>query len=259
MSVTAPQKDSDVNAVVWDLRVNLAAAHRLAVVHGFTEAIFNHFTAVTPSRPDRFFTLPFGKHWAEATASELIECGFDGKVYAGNGYLERSAYCIHVPVHAARPDAGAVLHTHMPYASALTRLADSRLLPIGQTEVSFCADIAYDYDYQGFASEPAEGERLARALGDKNILFMGNHGILVLGRSIAEAYDRLYYLERAAQVQLYAMWTGKPLKSVDPVVMQRTQARAGNPTLYGGRPHYELHFDALKRTLAGPPKKHFDE
>src|ERR1700676_4564750 len=102
----------------------------------------------------------------------------------------------------------------MPYASALTRLEEPEILPIGQTEIGFLNEVAYDREYTGLAYDPVEGERLAGVLGDKSILFMANHGVLVCGETVAEAYDRLYYLERACQAQIYAMWTGRPLKTV---------------------------------------------
>jgi ribulose-5-phosphate 4-epimerase/fuculose-1-phosphate aldolase len=243
----------------WDVRVDLAAAHRIAHAQGFSEGIFNHLTALVPGGKDQFLALPFGLHWAEATASGLLSVGFDGRVLRGQGEVERSCYSIHFPIHQMRPDAPCVFHTHMPFCSALTRLEDPTLQAIGQTEVSFINDVAYDSDYTGFARDPSEGERLGKVLGDKHILFMGNHGVLVLGRSVGEAYDRLYYLERACQAQIYAMWTGQKLKYISEAVTARTSQQFGKVPHYYGRPHYELHFDALKRLLDGPPKTRFDE
>jgi ribulose-5-phosphate 4-epimerase/fuculose-1-phosphate aldolase len=108
----------------------------------------------------------------------------------------------------------------------------------------------YDSDYGGLVFDSAEGERYARMLGDdKTILMMANHGVLVTGRSVAEAYDRLYYLERAAQVQLYAMWTGKPLKHLPENVIEVTQREFRNYKQYDGKPNCEHHFAALKRIL----------
>jgi ribulose-5-phosphate 4-epimerase/fuculose-1-phosphate aldolase len=197
----------------WQARIDLAAAHRLAVMHGFHEGIFNHLTFVVPGRTDRYYQIPFGMHWSEVTASSFMEVGVDdGQVKRGSGDVERSCYCIHAPIHRALPQAAAVFHTHMPFASALTRLEDPRIQEIGQTEVGMMGQIAYDDNYTGPALEPAEGERLAKVIGKKTILFMANHGITTVGRSIALAYDRLYYIERAAQVQIYAMWTGQRLQ-----------------------------------------------
>src|ERR1700755_1568484 len=121
--------DTDTAAVQWQARVDLAAAHRLAVMHGFHEGIFNHLTLRVPGTNDRYYQIPFGLHWSEVTASCFMEVGFDGTLLAGQGEIERSCYCIHAPIHRLVPDAAAMFHTHMPYASALTRLEDSRILP----------------------------------------------------------------------------------------------------------------------------------
>jgi ribulose-5-phosphate 4-epimerase/fuculose-1-phosphate aldolase len=229
-------------------RVDLAAAHRLAVMHGLNEGIFNHLTMVVPEYTDRYYQIPFGLHWSEVSASSFMEVGFDGQVLKGEGYVERSCYCIHMPIHRDVPRAQVVFHTHMPFASALTRLEDPRLKPIGQTEIGQSREVAYDLTYTGPALKTEEGERLAKLLGDKSVLFMANHGIAVIGESIASAYNRLYYIERAAQVQLYAMWTQQPLREVSRDVIEQTM-RDYSSSNYGGIPHWEHHFNALKRIL----------
>jgi ribulose-5-phosphate 4-epimerase/fuculose-1-phosphate aldolase len=233
----------------WQARVDLAAAHRLAVMHGLNEGIFNHLTAAVPGKHDRYYQIPFGLHWSEVNASCFLEVGWDGTVLAGEGEVERSAFCIHAPVHELNRDAVAALHTHMPYASALTRLEDPRILPIGQTEIGFLDCVAYDDAYTGLAYDPAEGARLAKVLGDRQVLMMVNHGVLVVGKSIADAYDRLYYLERACQVQLFAMWTNRPLKYVSDEVIERTRQQYRESPKYGPVPPDEQHFAALKRIL----------
>jgi ribulose-5-phosphate 4-epimerase/fuculose-1-phosphate aldolase len=242
-----PEK-TRTEAAEWQARVDLAAAHRMAVMHDFHEGIFNHLTLTVPGRNDRYYQIPFGLHWSEVTASTFMEVGYDGKVLKGSGEVERSCYAIHAPIHRKLPQAACVMHTHMPFASALTRLEDPRIKPIGQTEVGMMKQIAYDADYTGPAFDPEEGERLADLFGDKTVLFMGNHGVATIGRTVAEAYDRLYYTERAAQVQLYAMWTGKPLKEMPPEVVEETMQSMGNQT-YGGMRPCEHHFKALKRIL----------
>jgi ribulose-5-phosphate 4-epimerase/fuculose-1-phosphate aldolase len=108
--------------------------------------------------------------------------------------------------------------------------------------------IAYDDEYTGPALDPAEGARLARVIGDKSILFMANHGISTVGETVADAYDRLYYIERAAQVQIYAMWTGQPLKKLPEPVVEKTKRDIGGESLYNPGPA-QRHFDALKRIL----------
>ena len=233
----------------WQMRVDLAAAHRLAVMHGLHEGIFNHLTARVPGKPDRYYQIPFGLHWSEVTASCFMEVGFDGELKSGEGIIEQSCYCIHAPIHRDVETAVAVFHTHMPFASALTRLEDQTILPIGQTELGTLMHTAYDDTYTGPAFDPAEGARLAKVMGDKTVLMMANHGVGIVGKTIAEAYDRLYYVERVAQVQLYAMWTGKPLRHLPEPVIQKTFSSYGGTSPYGGRKNCEWHFDALKRIL----------
>ena len=235
--------------VEWQARVDLAAAHRLAVMHGLNEGIFNHFTLRVPGKPGRYYQIPFGTHWSEVNASCFMEISYEGERLAGEGEIEQSCYCIHAPMHRDLASAEAVFHTHMPYASALARLEDQRILPIGQTELGTLVHTAYDDHYDGPAFDPAEGARLARVIGDKTVLMMANHGVGVVGRSVAEAYDRLYYVERVAQVQLYAMWTNRPLRHLpDEVVEKTAKGMSGGPR-YGGRRACEWHFDALKRIL----------
>jgi ribulose-5-phosphate 4-epimerase/fuculose-1-phosphate aldolase len=137
----------------------------------------------------------------------------------------------------------------MPFASALTRLEDPRIKEIGQTETGMSGKIAYDDEYTGPAFDPAEGARLAKVIGDKTILFMANHGISTVGETIAEAYDRLYYIERAAQVQIYAMWTGQPLKRLPETVVNKTRQEMRENSYYTGLSPAQRHFAALKRML----------
>jgi ribulose-5-phosphate 4-epimerase/fuculose-1-phosphate aldolase len=246
----SPKTLEEYSAEEWQARLDLAAAHRLAYLHGFSEGIFNHLTLVVPGHSDRYYQIPFGMHWSEVTASSFMEVGLDdGKVISGAGDVERSCYCIHAPIHQALPQAKAVFHTHMPFASALTRLEDPRIKEIGQTEVGLSGAIAYDDEYTGPALDPAEGARLARVIGNKTVLFMANHGITTVGRNVAEAYDKLYYIERVAQVQIYAMWTGQRLKQLPAAVVEKTKRDFMDDHLYEGPTPAQRHFDALKRML----------
>jgi len=246
----APKVVEKYSAAERQARIDLAAAHRLAFMHGFSEGIFNHLTFTVPGHDGCYYQIPFGMHWSEVTASSFMEVGIDdGKVKRGSGDVERSCYCIHAPIHKALAQAKAVFHTHMPYASALTRLEDPRIKEIGQTEVGMMGRIAYDDRYTGPALDPREGERLAKCIGDKTVLFMANHGVTTLGDTVADAYDRLYYVERAAQVQIYAMWTGQPLKQLPAEVVEKTQRDIGGASLYDGPSPAQRHFDALKRVL----------
>lgn len=248
--VQSAAKAKGYTAAQWQARVDLAAAHRCAVMHNLHEGIFNHLTARVPDEEDRYYQIPFGTHWSEVTASCFMEVGYDGEVKRGDGLVERSAYCIHAPMHRDMDKAAAVFHTHMPFASALTRLEDQHIKPIGQTELGTMMKTGYDESYDGPGLDPAEGARLAKACGDNTVLLMANHGALTVGRTIAEAYDRLYYLERVAQVQLYAMWTGQPLRHLpEPIIEKTYQTYHGSGMRYGDKSNAEWHFDALKRLL----------
>jgi ribulose-5-phosphate 4-epimerase/fuculose-1-phosphate aldolase len=245
----APAAELETSAAERQARVELAAAHRLAVMHGFHEGIFNHLTLSVPGKPDRYYQIPFGLHWSEVTASCFMEVSCaTGEVLKGDGEVERSCFCIHAPLHAKLPQAAAVFHTHMPFASALTRLEDPKIKPIGQTEVGMMRLTAYDMDYTGPAFDPEEGGRLAELFGDKTILFMGNHGVATIGNTVAEAYDRLYYIERAAQVQIYAMWTGQKLRPLPPAVIETTYKNYSGQRFKHGKA-CDYHFAALKRIL----------
>src|SRR3954468_2321699 len=173
---------------------HLAAALRLAVLHELEEGIDNHFTVTVPGKEDQFLILPFGLHWSEARASDMIAFDESGRTVEGNGVCELSAQCIHAPIHRIT-GTRVVLHTHQTWATALNMLADNRLLPASQTAAFFHGQIAYDDDYTGVAATLAEGERLATVMATKPIVFMKNHGVLVTGDTVAQAYRRLYRIE----------------------------------------------------------------
>src|SRR5580704_11450864 len=125
MRLVEPKRERGAtDAAEWRARVDLAAAHRMAVGHGFSEGIFNHFTLAVPGRDDRYYQIPFGLHWSGVTAGCFMEIGYDGRVLKGEGEVERSAFCIHAPIHHRFAEHACVLHTHMPFATALARLED---------------------------------------------------------------------------------------------------------------------------------------
>jgi ribulose-5-phosphate 4-epimerase/fuculose-1-phosphate aldolase len=225
-------------------RVDLAAAFRLAVRLDLHEGVCNHFSVMLPDG-QRFLLNPYGLHWSEVTASNLIALDAQGRILAGEGEYERTAFCIHSRIHVANPHAACVLHTHMPYATALTLLEEGRLEMVEQNALRFYDDIAYDDTYNGLVVDNAEGDRLAQVLGSKRVMFLANHGIIVVGRSVAEAFDSLYYLERACRLQVLARMMGGKLRPVRPEVV-RTACRM----MRDDAPKYAgAHFSALKRIL----------
>jgi ribulose-5-phosphate 4-epimerase/fuculose-1-phosphate aldolase len=177
-----------MNDGLWQDKVDLAAALRLAVRCQFHEGIDNHFTYGLPGRQDRYFLHPYGLHWSEIRASDIMVVDEAGLVVEGEGIAETSAVCIHGPVHRAHPEGRCVLHTHMPYATALAMIEGGRLEPASQTALMYYDDVAYDPDYSGLADTVAEGERLAGIMGDKRVLLMANHGALkLIGDNMAAA------------------------------------------------------------------------
>ena len=228
-------------------RVHLAAAHRLAVLHELEEGIDNHFTVTVPGHDDRYLILPFGLHWSEARASDMIVFDESGKTLEGEGVVELSAQCIHAPIHRICRTR-VVMHTHQTWALALNMLKDNRLLPASQTAAFFDGHVAYDNTYSGTADSLEEGERLARAIGDKHVLFMKNHGVLVTGGSVAQAYRRLYKLERVCRNQVLAMSTGKPLEVLSEAVVSRLQVPPANDR-HSRAERERLFFEAMMRIL----------
>jgi ribulose-5-phosphate 4-epimerase/fuculose-1-phosphate aldolase len=230
-------------------RVDLAACYRLADRFGLNEGIDNHLTMLAPGYSDRFLLAPFGMHWSEVKASDFLIVDFNGRALSGQGLVEDTALYIHQPVHRLSPQGCCVLHTHMPYATALCMLENPHLEMAVQTALGFYGDVAYDSNYNGLAFDMTEGERLARALGPKSVLMMGNHGVLVVGKTLPQAFERLYFLERAAQAQVLALSTGRALRLIPDAIIQKTLAQFGAGASVGGRDRAELHFDALKRVL----------
>src|SRR5882672_5550406 len=208
-------------AVEQAARIDLAAAFRLAVRLDLHEGVCNHFSVMLPDG-QRFLLNQYGLHWSEVTASNLLALDAEGRVLSGEGEYERTAFCIHSRIHVAHPHAACVLHTHMPHATALTLLEEGRLEMVEQNALRFHDDIAYDDTYNGLVVDNAEGDRLARVLGAKRVMFLANHGVIVVGPSVAEAFDLLYYLERACRLQVLARSmvanAGGKLRAVRPEV-----------------------------------------
>ena len=236
-----------MNDEIRTARIHLAAANRLAVLDQLEEGIDNHFTMMVPGHADRYLVLPFGLHWSEAKASDMIVFDEAGKVLEGNGTLELRALAIHAPLHRIT-GANVVLHTHQTWALALNMLQDNRLLPASQTAAFLTRTIAYDDGYTGLAASLSVGERLASVLGDKQILFMKNHGVLVTGDTVGQAYRRLYKLERVCRAQILAMSAGRPIALLDEAMEKKVAAP--NPRNSHSQAEREaLYFAAMMRVL----------
>ena len=228
-------------------KIHLAAAHRLAVLHELDEGIDNHFTVTVPGHEDRYLILPFGLHWSEARASDMIVFDESGATLEGEGVCELSAQCIHAPIHRLT-GARVVLHTHQTWALALNMLKDNRLVPASQTAAFFHGHVAYDDTYAGTADFVEEGERLAKVIGGRHVLFMKNHGVLVTGDTVAQAYRRIYKLERVCRAQVLAMSTGKPLEILSNDIVAQVQAPPQNDR-HSRAERERLFFEAMMRIL----------
>ena len=229
----------------WQSRVDLAAAFRLAEHFNWHEAVANHFSLAVSPDSKRFLMNPRWRHFSRIKASDLLLLDADDtQTMERPDAPDETAWCIHGRIHARLAHARCVLHVHPPYATALAGLADPEIKPIEQNTARFYNRIAYDLGYEGMATSEDEGERLARLLGNRKTMMLGNHGVLVAAASVAEAFDELYYLERACQTLVLAYSTGKPLNIMSDKVAERT---ARDWDLYADSAF--VHFEEMKKVL----------
>jgi ribulose-5-phosphate 4-epimerase/fuculose-1-phosphate aldolase len=229
----------------WSLRVDLAAAFRLAAMNDWHEAVANHFSAAISEDGQQFLINPRWRHFSAVRASELVL--MDARDDAAMGRPDApdpSAWSIHRALHALHPDARVVLHVHPTYSTALACLEDPTILAIDQNTARYFGRVAIDRAYGGLADEPAEGERIAAVLGDHRTMLLGNHGVLVVAPTVAEAYDDLYYLERACRTLVLAYSTGQPLRVLPDAIAEK--AAVGWEGYEG---FAEAHFAESKRLL----------
>lgn len=232
---------------VAKLRADLALALRAADYHGLSEGVCNHFSMELPDGSGRFLLNPRGLLWREIRPDDIVMIDVQGNRLAGRHAVEPTAMHIHAAMHRLGEKA-CVMHTHMPFATALTltqdRLLDTRL---SQNAMRFHGRVAADPHYNGFALDTREGERIARAMGNADIVFLGNHGVVVCGSRIDYAYDDLYYLERACMAQVLAASTGRPLMPVAETLAAYVGEQSNEERLQS-----ELFFEALRRQLPAP-------
>ena len=229
----------------WRLRVDLAAAFRLAAVHGWHELVANHFSLAVSPDGKRFLMNPKWRHFARLRASELLLLDADDPATMQRPDApDASAWCIHGRLHAVVPHARCILHAHPPYATAIASLLDPEIKPIDQNTARFYNRVAIDLGFSGVADETAEGDRLAAALGGARRMMMGNHGVLVVADTVAEAFHDLYYLERACQTLVLAYSTGQKLNVIAPALAEQTALDWED---YAGMAF--AHFDEEKRLL----------
>jgi ribulose-5-phosphate 4-epimerase/fuculose-1-phosphate aldolase len=211
---------------VRQARVDLAAAFRWFARLNMHESIANHFSAAVSADGTKFLMNPRNRHFSQVRASELLLLDSnDPKTMDRPDAPDITAWCIHGRIHAKLPHARCVLHLHPKYSTALAALEDNRMYPVDQNTMRFYGRVAYDNDYAGMALSDDEGDRLAGAIGDKPVLMMANHGVLVVGSSIGMAFDEMYYFERAAETLMTAYATGKKLRVVSDNIAKLTASQ----------------------------------
>ncbi len=244
MATTNPHRRDWASAAVRKLREDLALALRAAAHHGLAEGVCNHFSVELPDGSGRFLLNPRGLLWQEIQADDIVLVDTVGERLAGRHPVEPTAMHIHAAVHRIGRKA-VVLHTHMPFATALTATVDRALdTALSQNAMRFMGRLAIDPHYNGLALDAGEGERIARAMNGADVAFLANHGVIVCGETIAWAYDDLYYLERACQQQILAAASGFALAPVAPALAQQVASQ-----VQGERMQSDLLFESLRRRL----------
>ncbi|MGF0540521.1 class II aldolase/adducin family protein [Agrobacterium sp. ES01] len=245
MTVTALRHEQLEAEASLALRQDLAAAFRLCHRFGWSESVGNHFSAAVSANGRQFLLNPRWQHFSTICASDLLLLDADDPdVMSGPNAPDASAWAIHGTMHRMLPEARVILHCHSPYAVALSCLKDPTLLPLDNNTARFFGRIGYDLSFGGIADAEEEGIRLAEMIKGKSALVMGNHGVSIASDTVADAFEDLYFFEKAAQTMVLALSTGKPLAVLSDEIAQAT---ADGWTPYRGMA--QKHFDHLKTTL----------
>jgi ribulose-5-phosphate 4-epimerase/fuculose-1-phosphate aldolase len=206
----------------WQQRVDLAACYRLVALYGWDDLIFTHISARVPGPEHHFLINPYGFMFGEITASSLVKVDLDGRKVSDSPHpINPAGFTIHSAVHAAREDAGCVLHVHSVNGIAVSA-QEAGLLPLSQHSMFPLSSLAY-HDYEGVALEEDEKPRLVRDLGDKRFLMLRNHGLLTIGGTVAEAFVGMYLFETSCMIQVRAAAGGQTLRRIGPDVLEKSQ------------------------------------
>ena len=250
-TVTAIRPAGDIRNRVsdeeWAVRVDLAAAYRLVAHYGWDDLIYTHISARVPGPEHHFLINPYGMTFEEITASSLIKIDMSGELVMESDYgVNKAGFTIHSAVHEAREDARCVIHLHTLDGTAVS--TDSRgLLPLNQTALLIRDLIAW-HEYEGVAVDPDERPRLQQDLGDRNYMLLWNHGTLTCGETVAEAFQRMYFLERACSMQVRTLSTGAEIHPPGDEIVERT-ARQGDNDAYFAMLSNTMAWQALLRML----------
>lgn len=222
MTVTSLRPE--MSAAEWQQRVELAACYRLLAHFRMTDLIYTHCTVRVPGEPGRFLINPYGHRWEEITASSLGKIDVEGnKVDDSPARVNPAGFTIHSAVHMSRHDAACVIHTHTRAGMAVASLKEG-LLPLNQIALQFYGRLGV-HDYEGIALDLDERERIIADLGSKCGLLLRNHGLLTVGRTVAEAFNLMFYLERACEVQVATLSMGREIVLPPREVCERVGAQ----------------------------------
>ena len=236
---------SIVSEAEWEQRVALAACYRLVARYGWDDLIYTHISARVPGPEHHFLINPYGMMFEEMTASSLVKVDLQGRKVLDSPYeINPAGFTIHSAVHAAREDAGCVLHVHSINGIAVSA-QKAGVLPLSQHSIFVLASLAY-HDYEGVALNDEEKPRLVRDLGDKRFLMLRNHGLLTVGSSVAEAFVAMYFFEASCMIQVRAQAGGGPLSYIDQSIIDTAMEQMRKVTHGGG---YALSWPALLRKL----------
>lgn len=206
-TIPAQDRCPHMSDAEWQMRVDLAACYRIADRNRMSKVVWNHITARVPGE-DSILINRFGLRYDEITASNLLKLDFEGRPFDGTPEeVNITGYVIHSAVHLARPDVVCVMHAHSRGGQAIAALKCG-LLPLCQEAMMYYEDLAY-HDYEGLSDDADERARLARSLGQMDQMVLRNHGLLTVGRSVGEAYWRMYQLELACALQIEVLATGQ--------------------------------------------------
>jgi ribulose-5-phosphate 4-epimerase/fuculose-1-phosphate aldolase len=255
MSIAADLRRNDISAAEAEIRIELAACYRIFDMLGWTELIFNHITAKGPGPEEHFLINPYGLWYDEVTASNLVKIDLDGNIVGDSDWpVNKAGYIIHSAIHRARPDVHCIMHTHTTTGLAVACLAE------GLTQTNFYSATLHDavayHDFEGLTTRPDECDRLVASLGSKNVMILRSHGLLACGGTISEAFNRLWRLQRACDVQVMASaMAGKVLPVPEEAARYSTAAiNASDPDDSTD----DRVFNALKRRLDSRDRSYRD-
>jgi ribulose-5-phosphate 4-epimerase/fuculose-1-phosphate aldolase len=204
----ASRASTAISEAEWAIRTDLAAAYRMVAHFGWDDLVFTHLSARVPGPDHHFLLNPYNLGFDEITASSLVKVDLEGQALVpGSGPVNPAGFTIHSALHMAREDAHCVVHLHTPHGQAVAAMAEG-LLPLTQSALNVIHDLAY-HDYEGVATDLDERARIVADIGDKSLLILRNHGTLAVGETIADAFLRVYFLERACEAQVHALSVGR--------------------------------------------------